>query len=67
MYVCVCKAVTDKQIRAAVDQGAESMREVRRSLGVSTQCGRCACVARDVFNEALNEQNKDTSLFYSVA
>ena len=56
MYVCVCKAVTDGQIRQAVDQGCCSMRELRNELGVATQCGRCAVTAREVLDEALTEQ-----------
>jgi bacterioferritin-associated ferredoxin len=56
MYVCVCKAVTDGQIRKAVDQGCCSMRELRNELGVATQCGRCAVSAREVLDEALAEQ-----------
>ena len=58
MYVCVCKAVTDGQIRNAVDQGCCSMRELRNELGVATQCGRCAVTAREVLDEALAEQGR---------
>lgn len=42
MYVCVCNAVTDSQIRQAVEQGARSLRDLREGLGVGTCCGRCA-------------------------
>lgn len=56
MYVCVCKAVTDGQIREAVDQGCCTMRCLRNELGVATQCGRCAVTAREVLDEALAEQ-----------
>ena len=45
MYICLCKAVTDSQIRQAVCQGACSMRELRQRLGVASQCGKCGhCV-----------------------
>lgn len=53
MYVCLCHAVTDRQIRDAVESGCTSMRDLRNELGVATQCGRCACHARDVLNHAL--------------
>ncbi|WP_184041830.1 bacterioferritin-associated ferredoxin [Chitinivorax tropicus] len=53
MYVCICHAVTDTQIRQAVSDGACSMRDLRNELNVATQCGRCACHARDVLKEAL--------------
>ena len=43
MYVCVCKAVTDRQIREAVFDGARTLRDLRKQLGVASECGRCAC------------------------
>jgi bacterioferritin-associated ferredoxin len=54
MYVCLCKGITDCQIREAVCEGACSMRELRKCLGVATQCGRCAQHARQVLEETLN-------------
>ncbi|MBL8507408.1 MAG: (2Fe-2S)-binding protein, partial [Chitinimonas sp.] len=35
MYVCICNAVTDKQIRRAINDGCGSMRELRMELGVA--------------------------------
>jgi bacterioferritin-associated ferredoxin len=54
MYVCLCKGVTDCQIREAVCEGACSMRELRMCLGVASQCGRCAQHARQVLEETLD-------------
>jgi len=42
MYVCICKSITDTQIRHAVNEGACSMRELCQNLGACSQCGRCA-------------------------
>ncbi|TFH87026.1 (2Fe-2S)-binding protein [Billgrantia azerbaijanica] len=53
MYVCICKGVTDHQIRDAVEEGARSFREVQRETGCSTQCGKCACVAKQITREAI--------------
>lgn len=56
MYVCLCKGVTDHEIRKAVrNGGVTTMRELRDELGVATQCGRCARCAKDVLDEALAE------------
>lgn len=41
MYVCICKAVTDRQIRGAIRQGAESIAELQAQLPVATGCGCC--------------------------
>ena len=50
MYVCVCEAVTDGQIRRAVGEGACSMRLLRERLGVAANCGRCAPFAKQVLD-----------------
>lgn len=42
MYVCICKAVTESQIRAAVRDGLCTHRDVSRCLQVGTVCGKCA-------------------------
>jgi bacterioferritin-associated ferredoxin len=69
MYVCLCKGITDTQIRAAVQDGASSMREVRNSLGVASQCGKCGVVAREIVRESLsmNDLEGDEQLFYAVS
>ncbi|MFN8835328.1 MAG: bacterioferritin-associated ferredoxin [Betaproteobacteria bacterium] len=51
MYVCLCNAVTERQIREAVDEGVRSMRALRQQLGVASCCGRCAPYARQVLEE----------------
>lgn len=67
MYVCLCKGITDSQIRDAVYDGANSLRDVRNQLGVALQCGKCACVAKDVIKETLGEINSyQGSLAYAV-
>jgi bacterioferritin-associated ferredoxin len=41
MYVCVCKAVTDTQIKHAINEGVSSRRELFKCLGVGGGCGKC--------------------------
>ena len=48
MYVCVCQAVTDRQIREAAEGGARTLKDLRRDLGVTRDCGHCASCARRV-------------------
>ena len=52
MYVCLCHGVTDRKIREAADNGVTSMRQLGKELGVGTQCGRCACTARQILRES---------------
>lgn len=65
MYVCLCQGVTDGQIRDAIYDGCCSYREVREATGVATQCGKCACVAKQVVRETLSDiQSANASLAY---
>lgn len=41
MYVCLCEAVTDKDIHEAVEGGASSVGEVMRCTRAGTRCGSC--------------------------
>ena len=53
MYVCVCNAVTDSEIRSAVKLGVRSLADLSATLGVATCCGRCTDCARTVLDESL--------------
>ncbi|WP_199153140.1 (2Fe-2S)-binding protein [Chromobacterium sp. ASV23] len=52
MYVCLCNAVTDSQIRQAVYGGATRMCDLRRELGIASDCGKCACMANQIRKDA---------------
>jgi bacterioferritin-associated ferredoxin len=41
MYVCLCKGVTDRTIRAEVARGACSTEEIAACTGAGTKCGSC--------------------------
>lgn len=57
MYVCLCNGVTDTQIKSAVAEGCDSLRDLRRTLNVATQCAKCARHARQVLKEARQVQH----------
>ncbi|MFA7292573.1 MAG: (2Fe-2S)-binding protein [Rhodocyclaceae bacterium] len=42
MYVCVCQAVTNRQISATIAQGATTFKALRDELGVGACCGKCS-------------------------
>jgi len=54
MIICVCKAVSDRQIRAAVRDGATSLRDISRELGVGTCCGKCVPDAKAALSACLS-------------
>lgn len=64
MYVCLCKGITDSQIRTAVAEGASKLSEVRASLGVASQCCKCAVQANAIIREELAAL--DPALFYAA-
>jgi bacterioferritin-associated ferredoxin len=56
MYVCICKGVTDHQIRDSVEAGARDWRDVQQDTGCGTQCGRCACTAKSIMRDAVKTE-----------
>ncbi|MFV0477627.1 MAG: bacterioferritin-associated ferredoxin [Parahaliea sp.] len=68
MYVCVCKGITDTQIRAAVQDGAGSIGDVHKRLGVASQCGKCGILTREIVRESLNNlPSTEQELFYALS
>ena len=41
MYVCGCRAVTDREVHDAVQAGARSAAEVAERCGAGSRCGNC--------------------------
>jgi bacterioferritin-associated ferredoxin len=57
MYICICKKVTDHQIRKAVlENEVQSLRELRLRLGACGQCGKCAPDTQAILREAVAER-----------
>lgn len=60
MQVCHCHGINDKQIKAAVEAGAETLRDLHRELGVGKTCGRCLPQARRVLEQSLLQIEEPT-------
>ncbi len=58
MYVCVCNAVTDREIRACAELGCCTLDELRNQIGVASCCGRCAPTAEQVLREHAHERSR---------
>lgn len=70
MYVCICKGITDRQIREAVYDGSTSVKALRRQLGVSSQCGLCAELTREIIDKTMAggiAVAANNGLFYSAS
>ena len=53
MYVCICQAVSDKEIKDAVADGAEDLESIQHRLGAATGCGTCAEFTQKIINDTL--------------
>lgn len=55
MFICVCKAVRERQVRAEVEAGASCYRDIRDRLDVGTCCGRCVPDTRELIDDTLRQ------------
>ena len=53
MYICICNAITDRQIVQAAEQGARSPDDLAHGLGVGVGCGRCTSCAIALVQETV--------------
>jgi len=52
MYVCICNALTERQVDAAIAAGAVKPSTVFRLLGSQPQCAKCLAEMRERLREA---------------
>jgi len=56
MYVCLCKAVTDRQIKESLAGGTcSTYADLRREFGVATQCGKCGQMAKSLIETSVKK------------
>lgn len=53
MFVCICNAVSDREIRNLARRGVDSLEELRMLTGCSDCCGQCAEEAEAVLMAAV--------------
>ena len=63
MVICICKRITDKQIQQAIADGANSLVDLQKKLGVSTRCGKCANFTKSLLSDYATAQALDGSQF----
>jgi len=53
MYICLCNGITENDIRSCcAEEGACSMRDLERSLGVGACCGKCRPAAKEILDDS---------------
>ena len=54
MFVCICKGITDHQIKQLVSEaGVGSMRELKQHLPLGSQCGTCVKTAQNIIDNTI--------------
>lgn len=57
MYVCICKKLTDSQIRRAVQRGdVTHLRDLRDRYAACTECGKCCREAGKIIKDTVHER-----------
>ena len=56
MYVCVCQAIREREVAAAVRAGARRPSDVFRACGKAPQCGGCAADMRQHISRVTSEE-----------
>jgi bacterioferritin-associated ferredoxin len=62
MYVCVCQAVSDQDIRRAVARGAHTFEDVQARTHCTTCCGCCETEARELVAAAIESDQRAAAL-----
>ena len=51
MYICICNAVTERQVRECAGRGCHSLDQLAFETGLGVGCGRCKEFAADLLDD----------------
>lgn len=51
MYVCLCNAISDKTMTAAITTDTRHVADVFRACGHKPQCGKCLSTVADIISD----------------
>ncbi len=57
MYVCICRAVTERDITEAAQKGVRSFDQLSESMGIGADCGTCQHRACQMLSAIANESH----------
>ncbi len=60
MYICICKGITDEQLKKQVVSGKPT-KEILKLLGIGDECGVCVLTAIDEITAQLKRQQESKS------
>lgn len=62
MYVCVCSALNEKKVHAALEAGAKSPAAIFKHHGATLQCGKCVGMMREMAAECAGRRRSAASV-----
>lgn len=65
MYVCVCNAVTERDLKECFEDGADTLEKLACETGLGMCCGRCKDLAADMLDD-LHCQNAQSTCCRAV-
>lgn len=51
MIICSCKAINDKLIKQAIEQGYVSIKQIQDQIGACTDCKICAATIKQLIKD----------------
>lgn len=66
MYVCLCNAISDTELKRLAAEGHRNASKAYGALGAEVCCGRCVPTAEDILNTP-QADGVEANPFYRVA
>lgn len=67
MFVCICNAIKESQIKKAIEQGHDSLEALQAELEVATCCGGCQPMIEGYLEAYAQAIDHHKHLFIEVA
>jgi bacterioferritin-associated ferredoxin len=62
MFVCHCRALTDREIGETIAAGARDLDEIGRRCGAGVTCGGCCPLLQELLDQAAGGPTGDPSM-----
>jgi bacterioferritin-associated ferredoxin len=59
MYICLCNAITDRELLAQREEAAMSVERAYQALGYQPLCGKCVPFAQQLLCQAAETANRE--------
>ncbi len=62
MLICECYGVSEHQVRRAIQNGAQSLQQVRKACRAGSGCGGCTLKLKALLRESRDEDTQASGL-----